>query len=141
MIGMMVTGSLLRGHVWWEVPNLLGSTFYGSRALRVGPGISTITGLALHFAIAGSVGALFGLACGGIRRRRLLLLLGLTVGLGWYFFAQTAFWWWVNPLVPLYASAPVFLLSHIVFGACLGFMGPGRNFEEAEAAPVSDGVE
>lgn len=140
MLVVMVTGSLLRGHVWWEVPNLLGSTFYGARVLRFGPGLATVSGAALHFSMTGSIGAVFGMACGAIDRRRLLLL-GIFAGLFWYVFAESAFWPHVNPLVPIYASTPLFFASHMLFGACLGFMGRGPEPEDAEAEPRPDGVE
>jgi hypothetical protein len=139
MLGLLITGSLLRGHVWWEVPNLLGSTFYGSRAFRSSSNIATLSGLALHFTITGTLGAAFGTVCGGIQRRRSLLLAGIFAGLFWHFFAQAAFWPRVNPLVILYGSAPVLLLAHIVFGACLGFMGSQNQAVEADLP--ADGVE
>ena len=141
MLGFMVAGSLLRGRVWWEVANLLGTTFYGARALRYGPGLATLAGAAFHFTITGTIGALFGLACGVIERRRRLLLLGLAAGVFWYFFAEGVFWPHLNPLVPLYASAAVFLPAHMLYGACLGFMGQGPESHPAEAEPPLDGVE
>ena len=141
MLGFMVVGSLLRGRVWWEVPNLLGSTFYGARALRYGPGLATVTGAAFHFTITGLLGACFGLACGTIERRRRLLLVGLSAGLLWHFFAEAVFWPHVNPLVPLYASTAVFLPAHLLYGACLGFRGQGPAPDQAEAKPPRDGVE
>ena len=36
MLGMLISESLWSGHVWWEVPNLLGSTFYGTRVAADG---------------------------------------------------------------------------------------------------------
>src|SRR5580704_11093329 len=73
MLGLLVSGSLLRGHVWWEIPNLLGSTFYGARAFRLGPGMATTSGAALQFTLTGALGALFSLTCGAIRERRHLI--------------------------------------------------------------------
>jgi hypothetical protein len=123
MLGLLVSGSLLRGHVWWETFNLLGSTFYGSRAFRSGPGMATIAGAALHFTITGTVGGVFGLTSRAVRERRHLVPLGMMAGILWYYLADALFWRRVNPLVPRYAFQPVALLSHAVFGACLGFMG------------------
>jgi hypothetical protein len=59
MLGMLVSESLWNGHVWWEVPNLLGSTFYGTRALRSGTALSILAGIALHFVITGTLGGLW----------------------------------------------------------------------------------
>lgn len=125
MLAVLLVSSLLRRHVWWETPNLLGSTFYGSRAFRSGPGRATVAGTALHLVITGSVGAIFGFICGlnGARPRRRLVLLGILTGVVWYYLADAVFWKRVNPLVPLYSPQTAALLSHALFGACLGFMG------------------
>jgi hypothetical protein len=136
MLGLLVSGSLLRGHVWWETFNLLGSTFYGTRAFR-GPGMATIAGAALHFTITGTVGGLFGLGCGAIRERRHLVPLGMMAGILWYYLADAFFWQRVNPLIPRYAFPPVALLSHAVFGACLGFMGRRAATGQSQNLDVS----
>ncbi len=138
MLGLLVSGSLLRGHVWWETLNLLGSTFYGSRAFRFGPGMATISGAALHFTIAGVVGGLFGLTCGAVRERRHLVPLGMMAGLLWYYLADALFWQHVNPLVPRYAYQPVALFSHAVFGACLGCMGRIGRVEQAFPSQIPE---
>jgi len=36
-LALPVSGSLWRGDPWWMPFNLLGSTFYGARALSAGP--------------------------------------------------------------------------------------------------------
>lgn len=137
MLGLLVSGSLLRGHVWWETLNVLGSTFYGSRAFRLGPSIATVAGAALHFTITGTVGGLFGLSCGSIRERRRLVPLGMMAGILWYYLADAFFWPRVNPLIPRYAFPPVALLSHAVFGACLGFMGRMGGTSQSQNLDVS----
>jgi hypothetical protein len=124
MIALLTSGAMLRGYVWWQPANLLGTTFYGMRAFRLGAGWATLSGYAFHIVITGMVGILFGFACGGLERRRRLLLLGGLAGLVWYFFATAVFWSWVNPLVPLYALQPDTLMGHVLFGMCLGRMGP-----------------
>ena len=123
MLAVMVLGALWRGHVWWETPNLLGSTFYGARAFRQGPGVVTFSGSAFHIVITGTVGAVFGLAAGAIEQRRRLVLLGTLSGIVWYYFADAVLWRLVNPLVPLFAAKIPSLLAHAVFGSCLGYMG------------------
>ena len=141
MLLLMVSGSLLRGHVWWEVPNLLGSTFYGSRAFRTGASFPTLSGAALHFVITGTIGGLFGMACGGIQQRRRLVLLGLLAGVVWYYLGDAIFWRRVNPMVPEYSPQPVTILSHALFGACLGYMGQRQRLSEETADSYADGVE
>jgi hypothetical protein len=123
MLGLLVSESLWDGHVWWEVPNLFGSTFYGPRAFRAGPGMATLSGFALHFVITGTVGGLFGLAFGGIRQRGRLILLGLLAAVGWYNLAYSTFWPAVNPWVLLGSPRPATMVSHVLLGACLGYMG------------------
>jgi hypothetical protein len=123
MLLLLVAGSMWRGEVWWAPANLLGSTFYGRRAFRAGPGLATLSGTAFHIVITGTVGALFGLACGGVQERRRLVMLGTLAGVFWYYLADALFWSHVNLLVPAYAPQPATLLAHALFGACLGYMG------------------
>jgi len=135
MLVTLVAGSLTRGDPWWTTPNLLGTTFYGMRAFRGAPNQATLAGGAFHLVIAGSVGAAFGLICGGIEPRRRLLLVGTLAGIVWYGLADAVFWRQVNPLVPLYSAQPATLLSHALFGACLGAMGGPMAGKAAEEPP------
>jgi hypothetical protein len=135
MQALLVAGALWRGQVWWAPANLLGSTFYGMRAFRSGPGMATLSGAAFHVVITGTVGALFGLVCGGVRERRRMLLLGTLGGIFWYYLADAFFWRHVNALVPAYAPQPVTLLSHVLYGACLGFMALGGAAGELRTLP------
>ncbi len=123
MLGVLFCASLWDGHVWWETPNLLGSTFYGIRAFRSGPGMATLSGLALHFVITGTLGGLFGLAFGGIQQRGRLVLLGLMASVGWYNLANVTFWPTLNPWVLVASPRPATVVSHVLLGACLGYMG------------------
>lgn len=126
MLSVLVTSSLLRGHVWWESANLLGSTFYGIRAFRLGVGMATLSGIAFHLVITGTVGILFGIACGAMAGRSRLFLVGLVAGLVWYYLADALLWSEINPLVPRYTFVPAALVAHAVFGGCLGWMGQKR---------------
>jgi hypothetical protein len=137
MLSVLIAFSLLRGRVWWETTNILGSTFYGRSAFRAGVGMATLSGLALHIFITGIIGTLFGLACGAMAGRSRLLLVGLAAGVVWFYLADAILWSQVNPLVPLYTYAPAGLLSHGVFGACLGWMGQSEKSyaPEREASP------
>jgi hypothetical protein len=130
MLLLLVAGSMWRGDVWWAPANLLGSTFYGRRAFRAGLGMATVSGTAFHIVITGTVGALFGLACGGVRERRRLVTLGALAGVFWYYLADALFWTHVNPLVPAYAPQPATLVAHALYGACLGYMGQSLTRED-----------
>src|SRR5580658_9735317 len=123
MLGILISESLWTGHVWWEVPNLLGSTFYGTRALRSGAALSILAGIALQFVITGTLGGLFGLACGGVHQRGRLVLLGVLAAVGWYNLANAMFWPRVNPWVPLVSPRPATVFSYVLLGAGLGYMG------------------
>ena len=128
MLSVLIVFSLLRGRVWFEVPNLLGSTFYGLRAFRSGVGMATLSGVAFHLVITGTVGVVFGLVCGAMVGRSRLFLVGLAAGMAWYYLANALLWRQLNPLIPLYTFVPAALASHGVFGACLGWMGQKNWF-------------
>jgi hypothetical protein len=123
MLSVLIVFSLLRGRVWWETPNLLGSTFYGLRAFRSGVSMATLSGVAFQVVITGTVGVVFGLLCGAMGGRSRLLLVGVAAGMFWYYLANALLWRQINPLIPLYSFVPAALASHGVFGACLGWMG------------------
>jgi hypothetical protein len=142
MLALLISSSLWRGDPWWMPSNLLGSTFYGKRALSAGPNRATLAGGALHIFLTGSIGAAFGLACGGIERRLRLVLLGALAGLIWNGLANALLWRTINPLVPLYSAQPATLLSHAVFGLCLGYMADGHSPTTRESALGElDGIE
>ena len=129
MLALLISSSLWRGEPWWTPSNLLGTTFYGAPALSIGPSRATLAGCALHIFITGVIGAVFGLLCGRIQRRKRLVLLGTLAGLIWHGFADAMLWPRINPLVSLYSAQPVTLFSHALFGACLGYMA--RTFPTA----------
>ena len=140
MLGLFAATSTWHRHAWWEIPNLLGSTFYHSRAFFSGPGRATVAGGALQLTITGAVGAIFGLACGNVRSRHRLILLGTLTGVGWFYLANALVWPRVNPLVPFYWPEPAAVLSHLLFGACLGYAGTSASIK-LDANGPSDAVE
>jgi hypothetical protein len=141
MLAILAVSALQRRHVWWETPNLLASTFYGTRAFRSGPGVPTLAGAAFELTICGLVGSIFGCVFGGIRSRRLLLPLGAIFGVGWYYLADTILWSRINPLVSVYSFAPAVIFSHLLFGACLGFMGRDADAALEPLVPADVPVE
>lgn len=134
MLTLFACTSMLRRHVWWEVPNLLGSTFYHYRAFYSGPGMATVAGAALAVTMGGLVGGLFGVACGNVRSWHRLILLGTLTGLAWFYIANRFLWPSLNPLVALYWPEPAAVLCHAAFGACLAIAGP-----ETLTAPGANG--
>src|SRR5260370_28478857 len=83
MLAFLAAASMLRHHVWWEMPNLIGSTFYGTRAFFSGPGRITIAGGALHVLMSGLLGILFVAGFGGGRRGGTIVAGGGGRGRGW----------------------------------------------------------
>jgi hypothetical protein len=139
MLGLLAVVSMWHRHVWWEIPNVLGSTFYHSRAF-LGPGKATIAGGALELSMSGVVGAIFGVVCGNVRSRHRLILLGTLTGVGWFYLANALLWPRVNPLIPFYWPEPAAVLSHLLFGACLGYAGTAPGMDSTANGP-SDAVE
>ena len=140
MLTLLAAWSMWHRHVWWEIPNLLGSTFYPFRAFHSGPGIATVAGGALELTFSGLIGAIFNLICGNVRSRHRLILLGTLAGVGWFYLANALVWPRLNPLIPHYWPEPVTVLSHVLFGACLGYSGTAERHSEAPNGP-SDAVE
>jgi hypothetical protein len=140
MLGLFAASSMWHRRVWWEIPNLLGSTFYHSRAFYLGPGRATLAGGALQLSMSGMVGAVFGVACGNVRSRHRLMLLGTLAGVGWFYLANDVVWPRLNPMVPIYWPEPTAVLSHVLFGACLGYAGTATASESGASGP-SDAVE
>jgi hypothetical protein len=96
--------------------------------------MATVSGIALHLVITGTLGGLFGLFFGGVPQRGRLLLLGILAAAGWYTVANGVFWPRVNPWMPTTAG-PAMAFSHLLLGACLGYMG--RRQDAGAAAPQS----
>jgi len=144
MLGLLAAASMWHRHVWWEIPNLLGSTFYHSRAFYSGLGKVTLAGGALQLTISGVVGAIFGAifgpTSGNVRSRHRLILLGTLTGLGWFYLANAVMWPRLNPLIPLYWPEPAAALSHLLFGACLGYAETAPGISSTANGP-SDAVE
>jgi len=137
MLALLIGDSLLNGRYWWQFPNLLGSTFYGPRAFRYGAGMATLSGISLHFVITGTLGGIFGLVFAGSYRRGRMMLLGIAVSVSWYTLANALFWPRVNPWVLAASPRPATVISHVVLGACLGYVGK-RGQPEPSVHSITD---
>jgi hypothetical protein len=140
MLVVLIAWSMWHRHIWWEFPNLFGSTFYRSRAFHSGPGKATLAGTALELAMSGLVGAIFSVACANVRSRHRLILLGTLAGVGWFYLANALVWPRINPVIPFYWPEPVAVLCHVLFGACLGYAGTDEGISSGANGP-SDAVE
>ena|SRR6185295_3185808 len=103
------------GLSWWSILNLLASHSYGARIVRGGPGMVTVSGIALQIAAAGLVGAISGFLTGGGR------LFGLAVTLAWYALCYTFLWKRYAPLVMVDAPQPLMAVAFFLYGSVLGW--------------------
>lgn len=124
MLGWFAVRSVRVNQHWFAIPNLLASTFYGDLAFRSGFGKVTLAGMALHLCASGMLGVMFGFLMPPGQSRTRIFLIGMVVGLSWYYVLFGAFWKFVNPLVPLYSSEATMVIGHALFGACLGRCAP-----------------
>ena len=120
MLAWLALSSAFYRRSVWSVSNLFASTFYGEPALRLGFGVTTLSGSALLLLMYSLLGAVFGLAIGGRGSRMQVLLLGVLSAIAWYYFTFGFFWKHVNPLIMLYSPDRPMLLGHILYGGLLG---------------------
>jgi hypothetical protein len=153
MFGWLAASSLVDLQTIWIVPNLLGSALTAHPAFQRGFGWTTVSGLGLHLFASGLLGMVFGLLAGATRRQLRVTLLGIVVGLAWYYFSQALFWRRLGVLVTLYSPPQPLFLAHLAYGIVLGwFPSRLRALERAssgtvvplqmtETLPTPDGVE
>ena len=138
MFGWLAVSSLVDFRTIWVVPNLLGSALSAHPAFQREFGWITVSGLGLHLFASGLVGMLFGLLVGGTRRQLRVTMLGILVGLSWYYFSQALFWRRLGVFVTLYSPARPLFLAHLAYGIVLGwFPGRLRILEQAWARAAS----
>jgi len=125
MFAVLAAGAALESRSIWTVPNLLGSTLSGQLVLQRGFGWVTLSGLGLHFSVAGLIGLAFGLLVGSSGRRLRVTLLGMLTGLVWYYFSQALLWSKLGVFVGLYIPPRTLVLAHLVYGLVLGWFPSG----------------
>jgi hypothetical protein len=120
LLGWLALASAWYRHSIWTTANIMATTFYGEAALSSGFTSRTLAGLALYLVLYGIIGALFGLAVpirgAGLR----VTLIGVLVGLGWYYLAFALLWRDINPLISLYTHNGPMLAGHVLYGGLLG---------------------
>jgi len=120
LLGWLALASAWYRRSIWTTANLMATTFYGEAALNWGFSSRTLAGLALYVVLYGIIGALFGLAvqsrASGIR----ITLIGVLVGLGWYYLSYTLLWRTLNPLITLYTHNGPMMAGHVLYGGFLG---------------------
>ena len=105
---------------FWTAENLFASAFYGDESIRSGFAFSTVAGLALYLILYSLVGAIFAAILRDRASQLRTLLLGIVVGVAWYYASFHGFWKSVSPLVPLLHSERPTVIGHLIYGTILG---------------------
>jgi hypothetical protein len=134
VLAFMTLAALANDDPWWRYANLLGSAFYGARALRAGPGLATIGGSGLQIVTSGAVGAVFALVFGRAFPARRLALIGAVTGLAWMYAAGSLTGRFA-PLIPLYTPTVAATTAYLLFGLCLGMVRWFLPAAKASAPP------
>jgi hypothetical protein len=144
--GMMATLAMLlwmgvsaawQRRTFWTSENLLATAFYGGRSVHNGFSASTLSGLALYLLLYSTLGCLFATIAGKRSPSPRLVLVGIAVGLGWYYLSFHLLWRAVEPLIPLLHAVVPTALGHMIYGAGIGRF---PHFLPSSAAPVAEPV-
>jgi hypothetical protein len=112
----------------------MATAFYGEAALSRDFSSRTVAGIALYLVLYGTIGALFGVTLASRDASLRMSLLGVLVGLGWYYLSFAILWPNINPLIPLYTHRGPMMLGHALYGGCLG------RFPRYREAPADAGT-
>jgi hypothetical protein len=104
----------------WTAPNIMATTFYGDAALGRNFTSRTVAGIALYLVLYGIIGALFGLTLASRDASLRITLIGVLVGLGWYYLSFAILWRNINPLITLYTHRGPMMAGHALYGGLLG---------------------
>ncbi len=105
--------------VWYAMPNLLGSTFYGNAAFRAGFGLVTLSGIAIHVLASGLAASIYALLVPLRLSGARSFLLALIAGMLWFYITHYFLWPILNPLVQVYTTEASVLAGNLLFGMCL----------------------
>ena len=120
LLYLMLDG-LLRDHGVWVFPNLLAGVFYPGKVLSLSFSSATVSGLAVHVLMSGLGGLTFYKLLAHYQLRpQMCRLVGLLIGVAWYYVTFRFFWAQMNAAVVLYQPFPGVLFGHVIFGICLG---------------------
>ena len=112
---------LLRDEGVWVSPNLLAGGFYPGKTLSLKFSSATVSGLAVHVLMSGLGWLIFYKLLAHFQfRPRMCRLVGLLIGVTWYYLTFRFFWAQMNTAVVLYQPFPGVLFGHVIFGICLG---------------------
>lgn len=114
--------SLLRAHGMWMPVKLIGGVVLGFRAInRAGFDVAPIvSGVVIHMMVSAALGALFGLLSARLPSVTLVLY-GVVYALIIWFLALFFILPIVDPLMVNRTNPALFAISHIIYGAVLGW--------------------
>lgn len=127
MAVVIMAGSALAGLGLWTFPNAVGSLFRPGGAENAGfAGATSWIGLAVHFVMAGLLGALYASAQERLDNRSVFLI-ALYYGFILWFVATFLLLSWLKPgLSQALRNWPA-LAGHLAYGAVLGLYAISRN--------------
>jgi hypothetical protein len=138
MLAWLALAMLWSKHSIWWFPNLMATTFGGEAALRLGFGKYTAAGLALHLIQFSFLGAIFALVMPAQMRRGRAVLIGVIVGVAWFYLMYGLVWKHLNPIIPLYSPDRQILVGHVFFGMMLGRVSRYDRAAMAETFPDTE---
>src|ERR1039457_4035708 len=115
LLGWLALASAWYRRSIWTAANIMATTFYGEAALGREFTSRTVAGLALYLVLYGIIGALFGLALESRDPSLRMTLIGVLVGLGWYYLSFAILWQNINPLIPLYTHRVPMMAGHALY--------------------------
>jgi hypothetical protein len=119
MLAWLGLAAAWRQSSFWTAENLWATTFHGAGAIHRGFSTDTLSGLALYFLVYSTLGALFAFVTPARLPRLRMILIGVVVAVGWYYFSFHAIWRAVSPLITLLHAERPTLLGHVIYGAAL----------------------
>ena len=120
LLGWLALASAWYRRSIWTAANIMATTFYGDAALGRDFTSRTVAGIALYLVLYGAIGALFGLTLANRDANLHTTLIGVLVGLGWYYLSFAILWHNINPLIPLYTHRGPMIVGHALYGGLLG---------------------
>jgi hypothetical protein len=134
LLGWLALASAWYRRSIWTAANIMATAFYGEAAMSQEFTSRTVAGLALYLVLYGIIGALFGLALASQDASFRTTLIGVLVGLGWYYLSFAILWQNINPLITLYTHRGPMMAGHALYG---GLLGRFPRYLQAPAAGVT----
>ncbi|MGA3041958.1 MAG: hypothetical protein ABSF54_14325 [Bryobacteraceae bacterium] len=138
LLGWLALSSAWYRRSIWTAANIMATTFYGEAALGRDFTSRTLAGLALYLVLYGIIGALFGLTLANRDASLRTTLIGVLVGLGWYYLSFAILWQNINPLIPLYTHRGPMMAGHALYGGLLGRFPRYLHIPASRVAGLSD---